>query len=564
MPRAVVERDGSIVLDSDDIYPMTISSTMMDFPLTLGHLFRHGSQIHCDSRASTWSPLGVRQTTYADVADRATRLAAALSRVGVRSGDVVGTLCCNHEEHLEAYMAVPTMGAILHTINFRLPPAQLTHIIRHAHDRVLIVDSSLLGVLTPIARDLPELRHVIVVGDFDAGTQLEGVDILGAYDDLLRHEVSDFSWPDVDERAPAAMCYTSGTTGNAKAVVYSHRSQVLHAFSINSASNFALTESDKILILVPFFHANAWGLPYAGWWTGADFLLPQQFLRPAHLAAMIATEKPTFSAAVPTVWNDLLGSGESCDLSSLRQIVSGGSAVPRSLIEKFQQRFGILITQGWGMTECSPLAAITGPLASGSLEMELDYRSKAGRVVPGVELRLVADDRVQPWDGQSIGELQLRGPWITQQYFNDDAPSPCQDGWLRTGDIGTVERNGFVTLVDRAKDVIKSGGEWISSVVLENELMGHNDILEAAVIAVVDERWGERPLACVVLTPSARLGAADLREWLSSKVPRWWLPERWAFIAQIPRTHVGKFDKKMLRADYAEGRLAVETAAEQN
>jgi fatty-acyl-CoA synthase len=539
---------------------MRIASTMMDFPLTLGHVFRHGSQVHSRSSVSTWAPQDVRHTPYADVADRATRLAAVLSRAGVRFGDVVGTLCWNHQEHLETYLAVPAMGAVLHTINLRLAPEQLTHIIRHAGDRVLIVDCSLLGLLAPIATDLPNVRHVIVIGEVDRGTQLAGINILGAYDDLLRHEVSEFSWPEVDERAPAAMCYTSGTTGNAKAVVYSHRSQVLHALSINAASNFALTESDKILALVPFFHANAWGLPYAGWWTGADFLLPQQFLRPPHLAAMIATEKPTFSAAVPTVWNDLLNWMENCDLSSLRQVVSGGSAVPLALIERFYERFGILITQGWGMTECSPLAAITGPLKNRSLEGELVYRSKAGRLIPGVELRLVADDRVQPWDGQSIGEIQLRGPWITQQYFNDDAPSPCQEGWLRTGDIGTVDRDGFVTLVDRSKDVIKSGGEWISSVVLENELMGHKDILEAAVVAVADERWGERPLACVVLLPDAKLGAADLREWLSNKVPRWWLPERWAFIAQVPRTHVGKFDKKLLRADYAESRLLVETA----
>jgi fatty-acyl-CoA synthase len=375
---------------------------------------------------------------------------------------------------------------------------------------------------------------------------------------MIARESCQFTWPEIDERSAAAMCYTSGTTGNAKGVVYSHRSQVLHAFSINSASNFALTDRDKVLVVVPFFHANAWGMPYAGWWAGSDFLLPQQYLHSEQLVAMIRSERPTFSAAVPTIWNDLINyEGDDVDLSSLREIISGGAAVPRTLIDRFRQRFGISIIQGWGMTECSPLAALARPPKNRAPLAELDYRTKTGRVIPGIELRVVADNVVQPWDGQSIGELQLRGAWVTGRYFADRAAENFQDDWLRTGDVGTVDLQGFITLVDRAKDIVKSGGEWISSVALENALMGHDDVLEAAVIAIEDDRWGERPLPCVVLRASAAISAAELRDWLSASFPRWWLPERWAFVNQVPRTHVGKFDKKMLRADYAGGRLKV-------
>ncbi len=530
----------------------------MDFPLTIGHLLRHGTRIHADSRVSTWSPQGVSHTSFASTAERVERLASLLSSAGVCPGDVVGTLCWNHQQHFEAYLAIPAMGAVLHTINLRLAPDQLGHVIRHAGDRVLIADGSLLSMLVPVASTLTELRQVIVVGEFDAGIQLGHIDILGRYDRLLADAAPDFSWPTVDERAAAAMCYTSGTTGDAKGVVYSHRSQVLHAFSINSASNFGLTEYDKILVIVPFFHANAWGMPYAGWWTGSDFVLPQQYLKPEHLTAMIASERPTFSAAVPTIWNDLLNhQGVDVDLSSFRDIVSGGAAVPRSLIDRFQQRFGIAITQGWGMTECSPLAALTRPPKNCPSARELDYRAKAGRVIPGVELRLMADGVVQPWDGESVGEIQLRGPWITAGYLGHGTETASEDCWLCTGDIGTVDAQGFITLVDRAKDVIKSGGEWISSVAIENALMGHGAVLEAAVIGVNEERWGERPLACVVLGPNATASAAELREWLSATLPRWWLPERWVFIDQVPRTHVGKFDKKVLRAEYTCGRLTV-------
>jgi fatty-acyl-CoA synthase len=536
---------------------MSIESSMMDFPLTIGHIFRHGIQVHGRSSVSTWSPEATRHATFTAVAGRVGQLASLLVRIGIRPGDVVGTLCWNHQEHLEAYFAVPAMGAVLHTINLRLAPDQLAYVIMHAGDRALIVDGSLLRLLVPIASQLSSLRQVIVVGDFDTAIRLGDIEILGAYAVLLGGESPEFRWPDIDERAAAAMCYTSGTTGNPKGVVYSHRSQCLHALSINLASNFALTERDKLLVVVPFFHANAWGMPYAGWWAGCDFLLPQQFLKSEQMVAMIAAERPTFSAAVPTIWNDLLNyEGTDVDLSSLRDVVSGGSAVPRSLINKFHRRFGIYITQGWGMTECSPLAALTRPPKDCPPSEELTYRAKAGRVIAGVELRLVSEGVVQPWDDEAMGEIQLRGPWIAAGYFGDGAVRELSDGWLRTGDIGKVDALGYITLVDRAKDVVKSGGEWISSVAIENALMGHTEVIEAAVIAIEEERWGERPLACVVLAPKASASAADLRDWLSASMPRWWLPERWAFLQQVPRTHVGKFDKKLLRAEYAAGRLA--------
>ncbi len=447
------------------------------------------------------------------------------------------------------------MGAVLHTLNLRLFPDQLTYIINHAEDRIIIVDDSLVPLLARVAKDLKTVEHFIVIGDGDASAL---GDVL-RYEELLGAESDDFEWPEIEEREAAAMCYTSGTTGNPKGVVYSHRSTFLHSLAICSGSVFALTENDRILPIVPMFHANAWGLPYAGWFAGSDFVMPSRFLQAEPLCRLIEAERPTFSGAVPTIWNDILRYAEThtVDLSSIRMIACGGSAVPRSLMEKFQERHNVRIVQAWGMTETSPLAAVATVPKCCEPGREMDWRAKTGRVVHGVDLRLVDNGKEVDWDGESIGEIEVRGPWITASYYGDDTPEKFDEGWLRTGDVGTINPQGFIQITDRSKDVIKSGGEWISTVELENALMAHPDVIEAAVIGMPDERWDERPLACVVLREGAGADTEALRTFLGERVAKWWVPERWAFISEVPKTSVGKFDKKVLRAQREQGSIEI-------
>lgn len=530
-------------------------STMQDRPLTINAIFDHGRTACSESEVVTFMGDHSRRATYSEVAKRAERLAAALKRLGIKEGDRVGTFCWNTQEHMEAYFAIPCMGAVLHTLNLRLFPDQLTYIINHAEDRAIIVDDSLVPLLARIVPDLKTVERFIVVGDGDAGPL---GDVL-RYEELIAAEQSGIDWPEIDERSAAAMCYTSGTTGNPKGVVYSHRSTFLHSLATCSASVFALTEHDRILPVVPMFHANAWGLPYAGWLAGSDFIMPNRFLQAEPLCRLIAEERPTFSGAVPTIWNEVLRYAEAnpVDLSSFRMVICGGSAVPRSLMERFESRFGVKIIQAWGMTETSPLAAVAYPPKGYKPDEEFDWRAKTGRVRHGVELRITDGDRVLPWDEKAVGEIEVRGPWITGAYYGDDTPEKFHDGWLRTGDVGTVDPKGFIQITDRAKDVIKSGGEWISTVELENAIMAHPDVIEAAVIGVPDERWDERPLACVVLREGSVTTAEQLRLFLSERVARWWLPERWAFIKEVPKTSVGKFDKKVLRAQREHGSIEV-------
>jgi fatty-acyl-CoA synthase len=530
-------------------------STMQDRPLTINDIFDHGRRVHADSEVVTFMGDACRRASYREVGDRAERLAAALKRLGIGEGDRVGTFSWNTQEHLEAYFAIPCMGAVLHTLNLRLFPDQLTYIINHAEDRMIIVDDSLVPLLARVAPDLKTVERFIVVGDGDASP-------LGAvlrYEELIANEEPGFKWPEIEERSAAAMCYTSGTTGNPKGVVYSHRSTYLHSLAQCAASVFALTENDRILPIVPMFHANAWGLPYGGWMAGSDFIMPSRFLQAEALCRLIMAERPTFSGAVPTIWNEVLRYAENnpVDLSSLRMVICGGSAVPRSLMERFQQRFGVKIIQAWGMTETSPLAAIAYPPKGCCAEELMDWRSKTGRIKPGVELRLMDAETTLPWDGEAVGEIEVRGPWITAAYYGDDTPEKFHDGWLRTGDVGTVDPKGFIQITDRAKDVIKSGGEWISTVELETTLMAHPDVIEAAVIGVPDEKWDERPLACVVLKADAVTTIEQLRGFLAERVAKWWVPERWALIDEVPKTSVGKFDKKVLRVRREHGELQI-------
>jgi len=530
--------------------------TMQDHPLVISDLFEHGRRVYADSEVLTFDGEGVRRATFAQVGERAMRLAAALHRLGVRPDDRVGTFCWNSQEHLEAYLAVPGMGAVLHTLNIRLFPEQLAYVINHGEDHVILVEDTLVPLLARVAPQLRTVEHVVVIGGGDASA-------LGKvlrYEDLLAAENPTYEWPELDERSAAAMCYTSGTTGDPKGVVYSHRSTYLHSMAATSGAAFALNEHDRVLLIVPQFHANAWGLPYAAWMAGADLIMPSRFLQAEAMCNLIRLTRPTLSAAVPTIWSDVLPYAESnpVNLSSLRMVICGGSAVPRVLMERFEERHGLRIIQAWGMTETSPIAAIALPPRGIDPADEMDWRAKTGRVVPGVQLRIVdADGKPLPWDGEAVGEIEVRGPWITGAYHRDPTLEKFDDGWLRTGDVGTVDAKGFVQITDRAKDVIKSGGEWISSVELENAIMAHPDVVEAAVIGVPDDRWQERPLACVVLRSGAASTPDVLAGALASRVARWWVPERWCFVDEVPKTSVGKFDKKVLRKRFAEGALEV-------
>jgi fatty-acyl-CoA synthase len=539
-----------------------IRSTMQDYQLTIGAIMRHGARVYPGSECVTWTGSGTRRASYAEIAQNAGRLAGALARLGIGRNDPVGTFMWNNQEHLEAYFGVPSMGAVLHTLNIRLPGAQVAHIAGHAGDRVIIVDDSLVPLLGTVASELTTVEAFIVNGDGDASALGDRVPVL-RYRELLAAESGEYDWPEVNERDAAMMCYTSGTTGDPKGVVYSHRSTYLHAMATIAASATGITEADRALAIVPMFHAAAWGMPYAAFMTGTTLQMPGPFLQPEHLTRFIATERTTVTSGVPTIWSAILNYGEEheIDLSSLRIGTSGGSAAPRILLEKFQERYGLRIIQGWGMTEMSPVGGLAIPptgVEEGSAE-DLDWRMRAGRVLHGVEMRIVGQDGKElPRDGASEGEIEVRGPWITGSYHNDPAPDKFRDGWLRTGDVGTLDERGFFTITDRIKDVIKSGGEWISSVDLENELMAHPAVQEAAVIGVPDKRWGERPLACVVLRAGAKADAAELAKFLGEKVARWQVPENWAFVSEIPKTAVGKFDKKVLRAQDADGELAVE------
>jgi fatty-acyl-CoA synthase len=531
---------------------MAVLGTMQNYPLTITSLLQRGRMIFGDSEVVTFQGEGSRRATFAEVSDRAEQLAGALRRLGIRQGDRVGTLAWNNQEHQEAYLAVPCMGAVLHTLNLRLPPEQLAWVINHAEDRVIIVDGSLVPVLAKIRDQLSAVEHIIVTGQDEASALGEVL----RYEDILAGERPDFAWPELDERTACSMCYTTGTTGDPKGVAYSHRSVYLHSL----ANGFQINERDRLLVIVPMFHVNAWGFPYTGWMLGADLLMPDHFLQAEPLSRLIQQERPTVAFGVPTIFNDVLRHVDAnpTDLSSLRMVVCGGSAVPRSLMEQFQERHGVRIIQAWGMTETSPVAAIAFPPKGVSAEDEMDWRATTGRVAAGVELRIVEDGgSVLPADGRSVGEIEVRGPWITASYYKSDAPDRFHEGWLRTGDVGHLDQKGFVQITDRSKDVIKSGGEWISSVELENALMGHPEVMEATVVGVPDERWQERPLAVVRLKVGAKVAPEEMRSFLATKVARWWVPERWSFVDEIPKTSVGKYDKKVVRAMHAGGLLPV-------
>ncbi len=552
-----------------------MKSTMQATPLLISSLLRYGTTVHGESEVVTWTAEGGRHTSYRELGEMAARFASALRGLGITGDQRVATFMWNNTEHLMAYLAVPSMGAVLHALNIRLFPEQLVYVARHGGSEVVLVDNTLAAPFARLLEHLPAIRHVLVNGPVDDETRAAlaaPVHVEQVHDltELLAASSPDFDWPtDLDENDASSMCYTSGTTGNPKGVVYSHRSNYLHATGVGAGLAFA--QSDRLLVVVPLFHANAWGYPYSAMVTGASLVMPDRFLQAEPLATMIGVERVTGGAGVPTIWNDLLHHLDThdADVSTCHRLMVGGSAAPPALIRNFQDRHGIEIIHGWGMTEMSPVGSLAIPPASAEPGSDAywTYRQSQGRLLCGVDGRLIGPDgSVLGWDGESVGELEVRGPWVTGSYYANGSESPGEidemdakfdDGWLRTGDVGCLTPDGFLVLTDRSKDVIKSGGEWISSVDLENAIMAHPDVLEASVVGVPDEKWGERPLASVLLKEGTATTVETLHEFLEDKVAHWQVPERWALIDEVPKTSVGKFDKKVLRHRYAEGELDV-------
>ena len=530
---------------------------MMNYQLTLTPLLeRAGKLFGTREIASKMADGSIHRYTYADLYARVHRLAHALQRLGVKRGDRIGTLCWNSYRHLELYWAVPCIGAVLHTLNLRLASDQLAYIINHAEDRVIFVDASLMALLDAIRDQIPCVERIVVL---DEGA-------VGDYEALLAESpATRYPWPQLDESEAAATCYTSGTTGSPKGVLYNHRSLYLHTMALAAVDSFAIGERDTILQLVPMFHANGWGIPYTAIMNGARIVFGGRQIQPKDIAELIQNERVTFTAGVPTIWMTLYGflQQEKYDISSLRTIVSAGSAMPRQFIVDYAKKYGVRITLAWGMTETTPIATFMQARieCEGLPERDtFDIRARHGIPLPGVDLRIIDENGHEvPNDGSTMGELQVRGPWITSGYYRDAAnhidsrtAASFMDGWFRTGDVATIDRYGYIQIMDRTKDLVKSGGEWISSVDLENAIMGHPKVMEAAVIAVSHPKWQERPLALIAPLPQFRdsITKEEILKFLSNKVAKWWLPDDIVFIDAVPKTSVGKFNKRALREKF--------------
>jgi len=533
-----------------------MNGLMMDYQLTLPAILGRAEELFGHREIVTRLPdRSIHRYAYSDFVSRAKKLAVALENLGVEKGDRVATLCWNHRQHLEAYFGVPCRGAVLHTLNLRLHPDDLAYIVDHAGDKVLLVDENLLPLFEKF-KDRVNLEHVVVVSENGAAPN-------GAYSYEALLEVadeSDFRYPELDENAAMGMCYTSGTTGRPKGVVYSHRAIFLHSLGHMTTDSIGMSEADCVLPVVPMFHANAWGLPYSAALTGAKQVFPGPHLDPGNLLELFETERVTLTAGVPTIWIDILqildDDPNAYDLSALRAMLVGGAAAPKSMIQGFDERHGLRVLQGWGMTETSPLASIAHlrtEIVEKSKDEQYEYMARQGYPMPTVQIRARGDEGLVPWDGVSMGELELRGPYIASAYYNapETADEFTEDGWLKTGDIATIDEYGFIEIQDRTKDLVKSGGEWISSVALENSLMAHDAVAEAAVVAIPDPKWQERPLAAVVLKEGEEATQEELIKHLESDFARWWLPDRVEFVDEIPKTSVGKFKKSELRERFA-------------
>jgi fatty-acyl-CoA synthase len=535
-------------------------STMMDRPLLISSILWRAEKLYGYRDVVTQRESGDPwRSNYGEVAARSRKLASALQRAGINPGDRVATFGWNTQTHLECYFAIPSMGAVLHTINVRLFHDQLEYIINHAQDQIVFCDRSVFPVLEQLAGKIPSVRLVVLMNEcpdpLPESRAFQTVD----YEDFLNSGSESFDWPDFDERTAAGMCYTSGTTGNPKGVVYSHRSTFLHSLVAGLPNSAGIGEHDSVMYAVPMFHANAWGLPYSCSLGGAAQVMSDRYLDPQRVVNLLDTEGVTVSAGVPTIWIGVLAlleaSGRS--LPKLQRVLCGGSAAPPALIDGLRKH-GIELIHAWGMTETSPLGSLTRVpsfLATATEEERNKARYKQGQIVPTIECRIVDVDagRELPWDGVAFGELQVRGPYITGDYYNDpQSAEKFSDGWLRTGDVATIDQHGFIQLVDRTKDLVKSGGEWISSVELENYIMAHPKVLEAAVVGLPHPKWDERPVAAVVLRPEQSATADEIKAFLSDKVAKWWLPDEVLFVESLPKTSVGKFAKNHLRDQLGE------------
>ncbi|HEV2218826.1 MAG TPA: long-chain fatty acid--CoA ligase [Candidatus Dormibacteraeota bacterium] len=532
-----------------------VEGLMQDYELSIQHVLWRLQRLNGRSEVVTKREQGVHRMTNADLVPRVNRLAGVLKRLGVKPGDRVATLSFNNSRHLELYYAVPCMGAVLHTLNLRLFPQHLEFIVNDAQDKVLFVDQPLVGLLKPLAGKIPSVEHIVLMTDGAPAPEGHGLGEMLDYESLLKAESDDYPWPKLSERMAAAMCYTSGTTGNPKGVVYSHRSQFIHTMGVLQKDNLAISENDTVLAIVPMFHANSWGLPYAIGMSGAKALFPDRWMGDAKSVCELAdAENATVLAGVPTIWINTVAymkeSGKR--LPKVHTVVCGGSAIPRALMENMDA-LGLRMLHAWGMTETSPLGSVARPRPGTKPEDELAARLTQGVIVPGVEVRIcdAATGQELPWDGVAFGEIQVRGPWIARGYYNGYDPDKLtEDGWFRTGDVAKITPEGYIQIVDRTKDVIKSGGEWISSVELENAIMAHPKIMEAAVIGLAHPKWDERPVAFAVPKPEfkGQVTQEEVIEFLRDKVAKWWLPDEIRFIDEVPKTSVGKFDKKVLRA----------------
>ena len=527
---------------------------MMDYPLTLTQFFERSRRLfHRKTMATRVPGVGLERYTYADYADRVCRLAGALRGLGLGKGARVGTFAWNSHRHMEVYFAAPLMGMVLHTVNIRLSAQDITYIVNHAGDEVLIVDASLWHILEPIREDLTTVKHVIIMKDTpDAAMPPGAID----YEQLVMATAPVTEWPRIEETDAAGICYTSGTTGHPKGVVYTHRAIYLHCFASSTVDVLGICERDVILHIVPMFHANAWCVPFAGVMNGSTQIFGGPNPQPRDIIEIVHHERVTVVGAVPTVWIAIQGILEKepqWDISSIRCIPIGGSAAPRSLLEHYDKEFGASMMHAWGMTEMTPLGTISrlkSYMREWPEDQQYAVRATQGYVSVGVDLRIVDDEgREQPWDGQAMGEIQVRGPWIIRSYYDnaESADRFTPDGWFRTGDVATIDPEGYVRITDRTKDLIKSGGEWISSIDVETMIMGHPKVLEAAVIAVPHPKWVERPLACVVPKPGVTLDPREILDYLRPRLAKWALPDEIALIEAVPKTSVGKFDKKVLR-----------------